>query len=302
MSTPQSFDTLIEVDELVSLIAADAVTLIDCRSDLMNPQWGAAAFAEAHIPGARFADLNADLSSPDPQRRAVEGRHPLPEPSRFAAALANWGVEPTTQVVVYDQQQGMYAARLWWLLRASGHRAVAVLNGGLAAWTAKELPLASGEAVGSTAPLAACRLDQQPHLDTTQLQQVLAQGSVLVVDARGAARFEGREEPIDPVAGHIPGAINRPYTENLQADGRFKSAAQLRQEWTSVLAALPGAQVVHSCGSGVTACHNLLAFTHAGLGQSALYAPSWSGWITDPARGVATGKSTVAATRATSGS
>lgn len=301
MSTPQSFDTLIEVDELVALIAADAVTLIDCRSDLMNPQWGAEAFAQAHIPGARFADLNTELSSPDPQRRAVEGRHPLPLAADFAQALAHWGVEPTTQVVVYDQQQGMYAARLWWLLRASGHRAVAVLNGGLAAWTAKELPLASGAAGHSATPVAACRLDQQAQLDTPQLQAGLAQDSVLLVDARAAPRFEGREEPIDPVAGHIPGAINRPYTENLQADGRFKSAAQLRQEWSGVLAALPGAQLVHSCGSGVTACHNLLAFTHAGLGQSALYAPSWSGWITDPERPVATGKSTVAGARAATG-
>lgn len=288
-----NFDTLIEVDELVELIAADAVTLIDCRSDLLNPEWGRNAFAQGHLPGARYGDLNTQLSSSDPQKRAKEGRHPLPGPAAFAQAMASWGVEATKQVVVYDQQQGMYAARLWWLLRACGHRAVAVLNGGMAAWTAKELPLASGESVASTTPVAACTPDQQPLMDTAELVQGLAQQSVLLVDARAAARFEGIEEPIDPVAGHIPGAINRPYTENLQADGRFKSPAQLRQEWSSVLAARPGATLVHSCGSGVTACHNLLAYTHAGLGSSTLYAPSFSGWITDRERPVATGKSTL---------
>jgi thiosulfate/3-mercaptopyruvate sulfurtransferase len=205
--------------------------------------------------------------------------------------MAKWGVEATRQVVVYDQQQGMYAARLWWLLRACGHRAVALLNGGLAAWSARELPLASGPFNAVATPVAACTMDRQPVIDSAQLAAGLQQRTVLLVDARGASRFEGLEEPIDAVAGHIPGAINRPYSENLQADGRFKSAAQLRQEWSSVLAARPGATLVHSCGSGVTACHNLFAHAHAGLGQSTLYAPSWSGWIIGGTRAVATGKS-----------
>lgn len=293
MSHQDLYDTLIEVDELVALIAADAVTLIDCRNDLLDPQWGVHAFAEGHIPGARHADLETELSSPDPQRRRTEGRHPLPAATDLAQALARWGVQPTTQVVVYDQQQSLIAARLWWLLRASGHRAVAVLNGGLAAWINKELPLASGATTPANLPVTTCTLDHLPSMDSTELTRQLAAQAVLLVDARAARRFEGLEEPIDPVAGHIPGAINRPTGENLLEDGRFKSAAQLRQEWTSVLAARPGATLVHSCGSGVTACHNLLAFTHAGLGASTLYAPSFSGWITDPQRTVVTGKSSL---------
>lgn len=281
----ETYQTLIEVDELVALIAADAVTVVDCRSDLLQPDWGLAAFLDAHIPGARFADLNADLS--DLSRSATEGRHPLPQPAAFAAVLGRLGVQPERQVVAYDQQQGMYAARLWWLLRAVGHRAVAVLNGGFAAWTAHELPTASGaaEAAGTSVPER--RLDQQPQAAADTLLDGIVGGALKLVDARARARYEGREEPIDPVAGHIPGALNRPWQDNLQPDGRFKSPAQLRSEWTALLGHAPAESVVHACGSGVTACHNLLAYAHAGLGQSLLYAPSWSGWITDPRRPVA---------------
>lgn len=283
----ERYDTLIEVDELVALIATDAVTLVDCRADLGDPDWGARGFAAGHIPGARHVHLEHELAHPDPAVRAKQGRHPLPEPAAFALTLARLGVEPDRQVVAYDQHQGMFAARFWWLLRASGHRAVAVLNGGLAAWTQHDLALASTAPPPAGIPPMPVSFDLASMLDTNTLQSELAQQAVLLVDARGAARFAGREEPIDPVAGHIPGAVNRPYTDNLQADGRFKSAAQLRQEWQAVLAARPGARVVHSCGSGVTACHNLLALAHAQLGFSTLYPPSWSGWIVDPGRPVA---------------
>lgn len=283
----QSFHTLIEVEALVALIAADAVTLVDCRSDLFKPDWGREAFLDQHIPGARFADLNLELS--DLGRTATEGRHPLPTPEQLARVLSRLGVEHGRQVVIYDQQQGMYAARLWWLLRAVGHREVAVLDGGLAAWIARELPLGSGAVADAAVPVPVREYNQQPLAAIDRLLDEVSAGQVLLVDARAPARFAGREEPIDPVAGHVPGARNRPYVENLRADGRFKPSAQLREEWRQLLGTHEPGQVVHMCGSGVTACHNLLALAHAGLGSSILFAQSWSGWITDPKRPVASG-------------
>lgn len=279
------YQTLIEVDELVALIEADAVVLVDCRSDLQDPEWGRTQFLDHHVPGARFADLNGELS--DLTRRFVEGRHPLPDPQALARVLTRLGVEEGRQVVAYDQGPGVYAARLWWLLRALGHRQVAVLDGGLAAWKARELPLASGAVADAVVPVPVRPLAQMPQAGFDELRRQMSDGHWLLVDARSAERFAGEVEPIDPVAGHVPGARNRPWQDNLRPDGQFKAAAQLKVEWTALLGEHPPAQVVHMCGSGVTACHNLLAMQHAGLGASVLFAPSWSGWIIDPARPVA---------------
>lgn len=280
-----SHQTLIEVDELVDLIAADAVVLVDCRSELSDPDWGRSQFLDHHLPGARYVDLNAELS--DLSRSATEGRHPLPDAVALARVLARLGVEPGRQVVAYDQGPGVYAARFWWLLRALGHRDVAVLNGGLSSWKARELPLASGAVPDATLPVAVRPLAQMAQAGYEELTARMAKGEWMLVDARSAVRFQGDEEPIDPVAGHVPGARNRPWTENLRPDGQFKAAAQLKQEWLALLGEHPPADVVHMCGSGVTACHNLLSMQHAGLGRSVLFGPSWSGWITDPRRPVA---------------
>lgn len=280
-----SYQTLIDVDELVALIANDAVVLVDCRSELSDPGWGHAQFLDHHVPGARFADLNTELS--DLSRRQWEGRHPLPDPQPLAQVLTRLGAEPGRQLVAYDQGPGVYAARLWWLLRALGQRDVAVLDGGLGAWKARELPLASGPAADASVAVPVRPLTQMPQMEFDALQRKLAEHACVLVDARAAERFAGTQEPIDPVAGHVPGAINRPWQDNLRADGKFKAAAQLKQEWLALLGDRAPAQVVHMCGSGVTACHNLLSMQHAGLGTSTLFAPSWSGWILDPARPVA---------------
>ncbi len=266
-----------------------ALLVVDCRHDLADPAAGARAYAAGHLPAAVHADLDRDLSDLT-RSEAGLGRHPLPAVSDFARTLARWGWHPGLPVVTYDAHGGaLGAARLWWMLRALQQPA-AVLDGGLPAWLAAGLPLET------TAP---ARVTQTPTplpdfpvtavADTVELQRHLQAGSARVVDARAPERYRGEVEPIDPVAGHIPGARNRPYAQNLQADGRFKPAAQLRAEWQALLAGLPPAQVLHSCGSGVSACHNLLAMEHAGLRGSRLYAPSWSGWVSDRARPVARG-------------
>ena len=257
--------------------------LIDCRFNLADPQAGRAAFEQGHIPGALYAHLDHDLSGPKTGRN---GRHPLPTREAFAATLQRWGVQAGRAVVCYDAQGGMFAARAWWMLHWAGHHEVQVLDGGWAAWqalTEESPPLATDAAAGGQlAGLATfC-----PEVVTTAdvLANLQAPAPFTLLDARAPDRFRGENETLDPVGGHIPGALNRFFQHNLQADGRFKPAEQLRAEFTTLLGPLPADQVVHQCGSGVTACHNLLAMTAAGLHGSRLYAGSWSEWCSDASR------------------
>jgi thiosulfate/3-mercaptopyruvate sulfurtransferase len=277
---------LIATRELAGMLHDPALLLVDCRFDLADTDWGRRGFDAGHLPGAVYAHLDRDLSGPV---TAATGRHPLPSPAAFAATLAAWGVSPATRVVAYDQGPGAYAARLRWLLRASGHRRAQVLDGGLAAWQAASLPLTDAVSrPGAVPPRAFTRFDG--WLGTDDLVASLRDGATRLVDARPADRFAGRNETIDPVPGHIPGAVNHPFARNLGADGRFLPRAQLAEAWRATLADLSPASAVMMCGSGVTACHNLLALELAGLPGARLYAGSFSEWIRDPARAVATGE------------
>lgn len=261
--------------------------LLDARFSLTAPEACAAAWREACIPGAAYAHLDHDLSD---HRKRGHGRHPWPDDADFAERVAAWGIGPDTQVVVYDAgDAAMAAARAWCMLHLAGHAAVAVLDGGLARWQAEGMPMEQGAphaatAAGDTSHL---RFDGARLFDAGRVRRHLEQGGLLL-DARSAERFAGVVEPLDPVAGHIPGAVNRPYQDNLR-DGRFKPAEELRAEFAALLQGRPPHALVAMCGSGVTACHHLLALEAAGLHGVGLYADSWSGWIADPANPVATG-------------
>jgi thiosulfate/3-mercaptopyruvate sulfurtransferase len=274
--------TLIAPEQLHALLGRDDLLVVDSRSYIPDPPRGRREYDEQHIPGAVFADLNADLS--DLSRRGL-GRHPLPSAEAFSNVLARWGWKHGTSVVVYDDASGAIAARLWWLLRIAGHESVAVLDGGIAAWRAAGLPLESAPVVRE-ASHADVSFDEDQIVGTDELQA--DRDEIMLLDARAAPRFRGENETIDPVAGHVPGARNRPFSDNLDG-GRFKDAELLRAEFDALLGAAPASCVVHMCGSGVTACHNLLAMERAGLPGSRVYAPSWSGWIADPSRPVARG-------------
>jgi len=280
------YRTLIDVETLQQRLNDARTVLLDCRFSLADPGAGRQAYRAGHIPGAHFADLERDLSAPID---AASGRHPLPDPTLLAQRLAAWGVDAATQVVVYDDLGGAMAARCWWLLRWLGHDAVALLDGGLPAWRAAGLPLSSA----IPAPAAAyvdLRLRANWVVDSDAVVANLRAPQFVLVDARAPERFRGEQEPIDPVAGHVPGALNRPLGSNLATDGRFKPAARLRTEWRALLGQRAVADAVMMCGSGVTACHHLLALEVAGLGGARLYAGSWSEWIRDPARPVALGQ------------
>ena len=283
-----AYTTLISAADLAQQYKKANWVVLDCRHDLVNPQAGRQAYDAGHIPGARFASLDHDLA--DHARGpggAFRGRHPLPDADAFVETLRGWGINDDSQVIAYDAQGGMFAARLWWMLRWIGHDAVAVLDGGLPAWQAAGQPVVTD----APAPRARGSISARPALVTTvDVAAVLhnvEHGGKTIVDARAPDRFRGENETIDPVGGHIPGAKNRFFKDNLQADGRFKPAAQLRQE-LSALVTSPASSVMQ-CGSGVTACHNLLALEVAGLPGAALYPGSWSEWCSDPARPVATG-------------
>jgi thiosulfate/3-mercaptopyruvate sulfurtransferase len=301
---PMPYTTLISATELQQLIASGAPLMVfDCSSDLMQPSAGAQQYAQAHIPGAVFADLNSDLSAKhgapgahgtltaqEADIPASGGRHPLPSRERFAMWLSSVGFANNMQAVVYDRQGANYCGRLWWMLKWAGHDAVAVLDGGLQGWQS------AGGAVNIGEEPAHFQSNFQLGEPLRQLAtagEVLARlsqpGSQTVVDARAGARFRGEVEPMDPVAGHIPGALNRPFAENIGADGRFKPAAVLRAEFDALLADRDPATVVHQCGSGVSAVPNLLAMELAGLGPTALFAGSWSEWCSDPSRPVEKG-------------
>ena len=273
--------TLIDANTLAARLEDDALRVIDCRFQLTDPAAGRAAYLRGHIPGAVYADLERDLSAPVTEQT---GRHPLPSRHDLEATLGMLGVSNNHQVVTYDDAGGAYAARLWWLLRWMGHGAVAVLNGGLQAWLAGGRNVEPGEVTPPRvrfmpgAPLGAC------------VEAVdLLEGRVgRLLDARGPERFSGAEEPIDPVAGHVPGAVNHPFMRNLDTAGRFLPRDVLRERLQASLGGVAPAQTAAMCGSGVTACHLLLALEVAGLDGAALYPGSWSEWIRDPSRPVAT--------------
>jgi thiosulfate/3-mercaptopyruvate sulfurtransferase len=282
------YRTLIDCAALAAGLDAPELRLFDCRFNLADTRQGQRHYATGHIPGAYYAHLERDLSGPI---SADSGRHPLPEVERLRAWLEDHGVQPTTQVIAYDDSGGSMAVRLWWLLRWMGHPRVALLDGGLQAWEQAGLPLTAEH----PRPPASHRYSGHPDWDqvvtTAEVVRELANGSprLLLLDARTEERFRGAAEPIDPVAGHIPGAANLPLQQNLAADGSFRSGAVLRALYAAKLAGHPPSEVAVMCGSGVTACHNLLAMELAGLPGGRLYAGSWSEWIRDPARPVAEG-------------
>ena len=311
------YTTLIEPEELAAPLSRNAAadsdwTVLDCRFDLPRPDWGASAYAAGHVPNALYAHLDRDLSGPI---TPGSGRHPLPSVERLAETFGRWGIDDDVQVVAYDQGNGAFAARLWWLLRWAGHQKVAVLNGGFAAWQQAGLP--TDTAPGARQPRTFTpRLGDRAVVSTAELERAvsageLASGASVLVDARGADRFAGENETIDPVAGHIPGARNHPFVRNVDAKGRFLSAGELRERWQATLGgeargggtlgaagamtaaavndATAAKRAIAMCGSGVTACHNLLALEIAGLPGARLYAGSWSEWIRDPGRPVARG-------------
>lgn len=275
---------LIKAAELAGLMASEPPpVIIDCRYTLGTPDAGREAYLAGHIPGARYADLERVLSSPvGPDT----GRHPLPDADRLAAALGDLGVGDDSDVIVYDEGPGAMAARLWWLLRWLGHAQVRLLDGGLAAWLAQEGLLEQEEPVPVPARLRSMP-GAMPVVSTEDL--VVGLTRYLLLDARAAARFRGEVEPIDAVAGHVPGAVNLPFSGNLGPDGRFLPREELAERYRSVLGARQPGEVVCMCGSGVTACHTLLAMEHAGLAGASLYAGSWSEWIRSPLRPVARG-------------
>jgi thiosulfate/3-mercaptopyruvate sulfurtransferase len=275
--------TLTDVEELNAHLDDPQWIVCDCRHDLSAYEAGRQSFHKSHIPGARFLHLDEDLSGP---KTGTTGRHPLPDPRTFVLRLGALGIDNTKQIVAYDASGGCYAARLWWMLRWVGHRTAAVLNGGWQAWVAAGLPTADDQPLMQ--PVAYAARDPLTRLVTARyVADHLDDGTIRVVDARSPDRFRGENETLDPVGGHIPGAVNRFFKLNLEADGRFKRPDDLRAAFDEFLGDASPSHVVHQCGSGVTACHNLLAMEHAGLVGSRLYPGSWSEWISDRSRPIA---------------
>lgn len=278
------WNTLVQAETLAVALGRSDLAIVDCRFSISNPGAGESAYLLGHLPGAVYAHLDRDLSD---MSRQGQGRHPWPEAATFVARLGAWGISPQHQVVAYDDGDGAHAARLWFLMRLLGHEKVAVLDGGWSRWTSLGLPIDSQPHKAAPTRYPATAFDASRLLDAPQVQARLAAGDLLV-DARGADRFRGENEMIDRVAGHVPGARSRPYAQNL-AEGRFKPPAQLADEFRALLGGMPPDRMIAMCGSGVTACHHLLSMERAGLRGGKLFTGSWSGWIADPERPVATG-------------
>jgi len=276
------YTTLISVAELAKHLGNAELVIFDCRHELTNPEYGPNAYAESHIPGARFAHVDRDLAG---RLTGKNGRHPLPDPNAFVAWLGRMSVGSGSQVVGYDHAGGTYAARLWWMLRWVGHRKVAVVDGGWQAWTAAGHPVTK-ELPTPTAAKFSGKPDRS-WVDAAAVAKRLNSKEMILIDARSNDRFHGRNETIDPVAGHIPGALNRFFKDNLNTQGFFKSPQELRADFNSLVGDATPEKVVHQCGSGVSACHNLLAMEIAGIKGTRLYPGSWSEWIADPSRPVA---------------
>nr|WP_314540664.1 sulfurtransferase [uncultured Massilia sp.] len=282
------YTTLIEASALAAHIDDPKWVIVDCRHDLVNLAAGRAAYDAGHIPHAAFVDVETQLSGAKRGADgAFRGRHPLPEKDAFVALLRELGVDDDSQVVAYDAHGGMFAARLWWMLRWIGHEAVAVLDGGVPAWHAAGQPLVMEASPARPRGNIAVRAALVTTVDVSDVLNNVEHGGRTIVDARAPDRFRGENETIDPVGGHIPGAKNRFFKDNLQADGRFKAPEQLRTEWE--VAVGDPKDAIMQCGSGVTACHNLLALEVAGMRGASLYPGSWSEWSADPARAVKTG-------------
>jgi len=279
------FTTLINPAQLAERLTDPAYVVVDVRHDLARPErWGEDQYEAGHLPGARFAHMDRDLSA---QKTGRNGRHPLPSPEDAAALFGRLGIAPGTQVVAYDQGSGMFASRLWWMLRWLGHDAVAVLDGGFERWSRESRPVSADVPPSLHGAFAPGR--PRPTAFAAEIERAIAAGALTLVDARVPERYRGDVEPLDPVAGHIPGARNRPYGDNVNPDATFKPADALRREFAALLGTTPLDRVVHYCGSGVTGCHNVLAMEIAGLPGTRLYPGSWSEWCADPARPVGTG-------------
>jgi thiosulfate/3-mercaptopyruvate sulfurtransferase len=284
------YTTLIEPGELAARLQDPDWAILDCRFDLARPAWGAESWRTGHIPGALYADLERDLSGPV---TPATGRHPLPAATALTDTFGRFAIDARVQVVAYDQGPGAYAARLWWLARWLGHRAVAVLNGGYAAWVREALPVSRASETRAPRRFVP-HPGEKSAVSTAEIAAWLASGALargepLLVDARSADRFAGANESIDPVAGHIPGARNHPFARNHDADGRWLAPGELRRAWLTTLAGRDPSALISMCGSGVTACHNLLALAVAGLPGAKLYAGSWSEWIREPGHATALG-------------
>ena len=278
----QDHNTLIDAESLAAALQDPAIRIIDCRFDLLQPEAGRQRYLEAHIPGAAYAHLDDDLAAPV---TAQTGRHPLPDPGHLMSFLGAIGIDASTQVVVYDDNSGAIAARAWWLLRWLGHERVALLDGGFAEWRALGLPLEAG-----TIEVDAVEFQGTPRPNKVIATDEVARGLVgPLVDARDAARFRGEREPIDAVAGHVPGALNLPCSMNTREDGTWKSRAELRDLWSETLSDGQNSTFGVMCGSGVTACHLVLSCVLAGIREPRVYIGSWSEWIRDPLRPVAQG-------------
>ncbi|MDO8960170.1 MAG: sulfurtransferase [Rhodocyclaceae bacterium] len=279
------FDKLVSVAELAAHTEDPNWRAFDCRHDLQNVEYGIQAYAKGHIPGALFLHLDRDLSG---EKTGRNGRHPLPDIAAFAARMSACGVGPDTQVVAYDNESGIFASRLWWMLRWLGHDKVAVLDGGLPGWRRAKLPLEIE--VRNPPPVQFVPRPRDEIVETDQVLAKLHAPDMLILDARSEERYAGENETLDPVGGHIPGALNRFYFDNLDDAGCFfKPADELRAEFDDLLDGSDSQSVVQQCGSGVTACHNMLAMEVAGLAGSKLYVGSWSEWCSDPSRPVAVG-------------
>ncbi|MBP6245408.1 MAG: sulfurtransferase [Limnohabitans sp.] len=284
------YSLLINARELQQLQQqGTACAVLDCSFDLMKPELADGFFEAAHIAGARHAHLDKHLSTHHPDQAVNGGRHPLPQRDIVAQWLGSMGIHNDMQIVVYDRNKGHYCGRLWWMLKWLGHDAVAVLDGGLQAWEAAGGSLASGPAPAVMPAQFELKAPLRQLVLTAKVATELGKPTQTIIDARAGARYRGEVEPLDPVAGHIPGALNRPFTENFTEDGFFKSAAVLKTEWDKVLAGRTVSSVVHHCGSGVTAVPNLIAMELAGFGPTALYAGSWSEWSRTPGLACAQG-------------
>ena len=281
------YRTLIAPRELAPQITNEQWAIVDCRFDLTDTGKGEQQYLEAHVPGARYAHLDRDLSG---EKTGANGRHPLPGAEQMRDRFGALGIAPGTQIVAYDADSGMYAARLWWMLRFMGHEAVAVLDGGFARWVREGHPVRGGREVWRPATFVGAPREAWT-LDAETILSGLADDARVLVDARADGRFRGENETLDRVAGHIPGARNHFFQRNLTDEATFKPPAELRDLWQATLARVPASDSVMYCGSGVTACHNLLALEHAGLAGAKLYPGSWSEWSSDPSRPVETGPS-----------
>lgn len=281
------YTTLVSTDDLARHLGDPAWVVVDCRFTLTDPEAGRQTYRRSHIPGARYAHLDEDLSAPIGERT---GRHPLPDEKVLAEKLCQWGIGVNKQVVVYDDAFGAMAVRLWWLLRWLGHPGVALLDGGWPKWVREHRAITQDVCEIDCRGACACLPERSQYMTAVEVAEAMSNNGRIIIDARPERRFSGEYEPLDPVAGHVPGAINWNFEENLDLDGTFLPPEALRENYQALLKGRAPSDVIHMCGSGVTACHNILAMEVAGLSGSRLFVGSWSEWITDPTRPIATGE------------